>query len=172
MYETCVCSKLCEFISLSSSVFAALDYSIWLQPGGMGQTAFLLWCSLATTATTAVILFKSKTYNLGKGYSTKKSENTGIAKKGGVLTLPRFFCGFDSLKISRMPGRGRPQSFWWTHFEMVEGDFRLVRCLHCQKQVRRGKVGCTSREASNSGMVSHMKSKHPELAALVIFFKN
>ena len=65
----------------------------------MGQTAFLLWCSLATTATTAVILFKSKTYNLGKGYSTKKSENTGIAKKGGVLTLPRFFCGFDSLKF-------------------------------------------------------------------------
>jgi hypothetical protein len=106
----------------------------------MVRTAFLLRCSLATTATTAVILFKSKTYNLGKGYSTKKSENTGIAKKGGVLTLPRFFCGFDSLKISRMPGRGRPQSFWWTHFEMVEGDFRLVRCLHCQKQVRRGKI--------------------------------
>ena len=80
---------------------------------------------------------------------------------------------FITYSTSKMPGkgRGRPQSAWWSHFEMVEGDifkdvdiymiflllgnFRLVRCLHCNKLVRRGKDGCTSREASNSGMAAH-----------------
>ena len=49
------------------------------------------------------------------------------------------------------------------------GDFRLVRCLHCNKLVRRGKVGCTSREASNSGMAAHMRSKHAGQAVEVVF---
>ena len=43
---------------------------------------------------------------------------------------------------------------------LLLGNFRLVRCLHCNKLVRRGKDGCTSREASNSGMAAHMRSKH------------
>ena len=77
-----------------------------------------------------------------------------------------------------MPGpRGRPASPWWTHFQRVEGkiynplnvlsllttcsgDFRLARCLHCDQIVRRGKVGCSARETSNSGMAHHMRSKH------------
>ena len=85
---------------------------------------------------------------------------------------------FIAYYTSKMPGngRGRPQSAWWSHFEMVEGDifkdvdiymiflllgnFWLERCLHCNKLVRRGKDGCTSREASNSGMAAHMRSKH------------
>jgi len=43
---------------------------------------------------------------------------------------------------------------------MVEGDFRVARCLHCDQIVRRGKVGCSARETSNSGMAHHMRSKH------------
>ena len=35
---------------------------------------------------------------------------------------------------------------------LLLGNFQLVRCLHCNKLVRRGKDGCTSREASNSGV--------------------
>ena len=96
---------------------------------------------------------------------------------------------FITYSTSKMPGkgRGRPQSAWWSHFEMVEGDifkdvdiymiflllgnFRLVRCLHCNKLVRRGKDGCTSREASNSGMAAHMRSKHAGQAIEVgVFF--
>ena len=87
-----------------------------------------------------------------------------------------------------MPGRGRPQSAWWSHFEMVGGDifkdvdmymifllpgnFRLVRCLHCNQLVRRGKDGCTSREASNSGMAAHMRSKHAGQAIEVGVFSH
>ena len=70
------CSKLCKFISVSF-LQAFLPHLIIQSDCSRVRTAFLLWCSLATTATTAVILFKSKTYNLGKGYSTKKSENIG-----------------------------------------------------------------------------------------------
>ena len=40
----------------------------------------------------------------------------------------KIFCGFDSLKICesasilrKMPGKGRSQSLWWSHFEMVGG---------------------------------------------------
>ena len=79
----------------------------------------------------------------------------------------------------------RPQtSPWWTHFQKVDGknlwfeyfpgneqflgDFRLVRCLHCNKLVRRGKAGCSTREASNSGMASHMRSKHSGEAVQVV----
>ena len=48
-----------------------------------------------------------------------------------------------------MPGRGRPTSPWWAHFQAVHGciqisrflvmnlecaaDFRVVRCLHCDQ---------------------------------------
>ena len=80
---------------------------------------------------------------------------------------------------------GRPlTSPWWTHFEKVDGtymwfayfpiieqfsgDFRLVRCLHCNKEVQRGKEGCSTREASNSGMASHMRSKHSGEAIQVV----
>ena len=77
-----------------------------------------------------------------------------------------------------MPGaRGRPKSLWWSHFQTVEGrivsachvlslpsicpgDFRVVKCLHCDQIVRRGKVGCAAKETSNSGMAHHMRSKH------------
>ena len=69
-----------------------------------------------------------------------------------------------------MPGLGRPQSHWWTHFHMVDGDFRLVQCLHCNKLVRRGKAGCSTREASNSGMAKHMKSLHPDQAMQVVLY--
>ena len=45
---------------------------------------------------------------LGKGKCIKWCQNTGIAKKGGGgLTLPRFFCGFDSLKIRENTGISR-----------------------------------------------------------------
>ena len=52
-----------------------------------------------------------------------------MSKSLKILALPRRAggCGFDSLKIrentgiSRMPGKGRPQSLWWSHFEMVGG---------------------------------------------------
>ena len=63
-----------------------------------------------------------------------------------------------------MPGLGRPLSPWWTHFHMVDGDFRVVQCLHCNKLVRRGKAGCSTREASNSGMAKHMKTRHADQA--------
>ena len=49
---------------------------------------------------------------------------------------------------------------------LLLGNFRLVRCLHCNKLVRRGKDGCTSREASNSGMAAHMRSKHDDKTSL------
>ena len=32
-----------------------------------------------------------------------------------------------------MTGRGRQASPWWTHFQVVDGDFRLVQCIHCNK---------------------------------------
>ena len=49
-----------------------------------------------------------------------------------------------------MPPRGRTTSPWWTHFQSVEGctylkdsfyseslgDFRLAKCLHCEKNVK------------------------------------
>ena len=78
--------------------------------------------------------------------------------------------------------RGRMTSPWWTHFQSVEGctylkdsfyseslgDFRLAKCLHCDKLVRWGKPGCTSRETTNSGMASHMRTKHSGLALQVM----
>merc|ERR1719239_48475 len=63
-----------------------------------------------------------------------------------------------------MPGQGRQASPWWTHFQVVNDDFRLVQCLHCNKLVRRGKAGCSPRETSNSGMATHIRSRHPEQA--------
>ena len=71
---------------------------------------------------------------------------------------------------STMPGRGRPTSPWWTHFQIVDGDFRLVQCIHCNKMVRRGKAGCSSKETSNSGMATHMRAKHRDLANQVVHF--
>ena len=68
-----------------------------------------------------------------------------------------------------MANRGKSLSPWWSHFEKVDGDFRLVRCLHCNKLVRRGKEGCSTREASNSGMASHMRTKHSGQAVQVVF---
>ena len=89
------------------------------------------------------------------------------------LTLPSW---------RTMPPRGRTTSPWWTHFQSVEGctylkdsfyseslgDFRLAKCLHCDKLVRRGKPGCTARETTNSGMASHMRTKHSGLALQVM----
>ena len=67
-----------------------------------------------------------------------------------------------------MPGQGRQASPWWTHFQVVNDDFRLVQCLHCNKLVRRGKAGCSPRETSNSGMATHIRSRHPEQANQVV----
>ena len=63
---------------------------------------------------------------------------------------------------------------WWyvyvicifSHYWTISGD--KVRCLHCNKEVRRGKEGCSTREASNSGMASHMRSKHSGEAIQVV----
>ena len=55
---------------------------------------------------------------------------------------------------------------------LLLGNFQLVRCLHCNKLVRRGKDGCTSREASNSGMAAHMRSKHAGQAIEVGVFSH
>ena len=78
-----------------------------------------------------------------------------------IIQFLFFFC--------TMSTKGRHLSPWWSHFEKVDGNFRLVRCLHCNKLVRRGKEGCSTREASNSGMASHMRSKHSEEAVQVVF---
>ena len=75
-----------------------------------------------------------------------------------------------SLFLLTMPGLGRAQSPWWNHFQVENGDFRLVRCLHCNKLVRRGKAGCSSREVSNSGMAKHMKSQHADQAMQVVLY--
>ena len=69
-----------------------------------------------------------------------------------------------------MPGKGR-SSPWWNHFQIVDGDFRLVQCILCNKLVRRGKAGCSSKETSNSGMATHMRSKHRDQANQVVHFK-
>ena len=61
-----------------------------------------------------------------------------------------------------MPGKNR--SPWWNHFQIVDGDFRVVQCILCNKMVRRGKAGCSSKETSNSGMATHMRSKHRDQA--------
>ena len=71
---------------------------------------------------------------------------------------------------STMPGKGR-SSPWWNHFQVVNGDFRLVQCIHCNKLVRRGKAGCSSQETSNSGMATHMRSRHRDQAIQVVHFK-
>ena len=36
---------------------------------------------------------------------------------------------------------------WWTHFQVVDVDFRVVQCIFCNKVVRRGKAGCLWRFA-------------------------
>ena len=77
---------------------------------------------------------------------------------------------FIALFLFTMPGLGRPLSPWWTHFHMVDGDFRVVQCLHCNKLVRRGKAGCSTREASNSGMAKHMKTRHADQATQVVLY--
>ena len=85
---------------------------------------------------------------------------------------------------AKMPGTGRPTSPWWAHFQAVEGciqiirflvmnlkcagDFRVARCLHCDQLVRRGKVGCTPKQTSNTGMSTHMRAKHFGQAAEVL----
>ena len=41
----------------------------------------------------------------------------------------------------------------------------------CNKLVRRGKAGCSSQETSNSGMATHMRSRHRDQAIQVVQFK-
>ena len=50
------------------------------------------------------------------------------------------------------------------------GDFRVVRCLHCDQLVRRGKAGCTPKQTSNTGMSTHMRAKHLGQAAEVLLW--
>ena len=66
------------------------------------------------------------------------------------------------LLSSTMPGKGR-SSPWWNHFQVVNGDFRLVQCIHCNKLVRRGKAGCSSQATSNSGMATHIWGQDIEI---------
>ena len=47
------------------------------------------------------------------------------------------------------------------------GDFQQAQCLHCEKVVRQGKPGCTARETTYSGISSHMRTKHSEIALQV-----
>ena len=56
------------------------------------------------------------------------------------------------------------------NFDSESDDFRLAKCLHCDKIVRRGKEGCSPRECTNSGMGSHMRSHHSGIAAQVLLF--
>ena len=56
------------------------------------------------------------------------------------------------------------------NFDSESNDFRLAKCLHCDKIVRRGKEGCSPRECTNSGMGSHMRSHHSGIAAQVLLF--
>ena len=46
---------------------------------------------------------------------------------------------------------------------------KVYEDFHCNKLVRRGKEGCSTREASNSGMASHIRSKHWGEAVQVVF---
>merc|ERR1712055_1047965 len=62
----------------------------------------------------------------------------------------------DSLPVSLRLSTYLKDSFYSESL----GDFRQAKCLHCDKLVRRGKPGCTARETTNSGMASHMRTKH------------
>ena len=46
----------------------------------------------------------------------------------------------------------------------------MVKCVHCDQILRRGKVGCTPKDTSNSGMASYMRSKHGGQALQVVLF--
>ena len=70
----------------------------------------------------------------------------------------------DSLPVSLRLSTYLKDSFYSESL----GDFRLAKCLHCDKLVRRGKPGCTARETTNSGMASHMRTKHSGLALQVM----
>ena len=112
----------------------------------------------------------------GPTYTMEQQTNNFHSRKISISDI------FEIPTISiyqNMPGaRGRPKSPWWSYFQTVDGrivsscyvlsllsicpgDFRVVKCLHCDQIVRRGKVGCAAKETSNSGMAHHMRSKHP-----------
>ena len=59
--------------------------------------------------------------------------------------------------------RGRqPDSKLWNFFQRSSKDMLVAFCNRCQKKVRRGKEGTDLRRLGNTGMVSHLKSSHPE----------
>ena len=129
-------------ILLNSYVYFSKVYSCQVLGGGMVQTAFLLSrrCSLATPAFSAFLLrcqfwprqlflFKTKLIICGRVAGSKSLKILAMPRRGGRGSDPaNFFCVFYSLKICentgisrKMPGKGRPQSLWWSHFQMVGG---------------------------------------------------
>ena len=116
IYPKCIFAKcmrlalVLSFASLFQFPFFKRFCRAWLfnltAAGWYGANCFLAPVLSRHDSFMAFILFKSKTYNLGKGYSTKKSENTGIAKRGwgivgksdfesGILILESIFPNFS-----------------------------------------------------------------------------
>ena len=125
-------------VPLNSYVYFSKVYSGQV-PGAMVLTACLLSrrCSLATTAfllrcqlwPRQLFLFKTKLIICGSVAVSKSQKILAMPRReGGGSDPANFFCGFYSLKICentgisrKMPGKGRPQSLWWSHFQMVGG---------------------------------------------------
>ena len=78
-----------------------------------------------------LFLFKTKLIIWGRVAVSKSLKILAMPRRGrgGRGSDPaNFFCVFYSLKICEntgisreMPGIGRPQSLWWSHFQMVGG---------------------------------------------------
>ena len=76
-----------------------------------------------------LFLFKTKLIICGSVAVSKSQKILAMPRREGGWFWPcHFFCGFYSLKICentgisrKMPGKGRPQSLWWSHFQMVGG---------------------------------------------------
>ena len=58
--------------------------------------------------------------------------------------------------------RGPKPSKLWHFFKRSPSDLLVVVCNKCSKKVRRAKAGSDLSKACNSGMVTHLKSAHPE----------
>ena len=58
--------------------------------------------------------------------------------------------------------RGPKPSKLWHFFKRSPSDLLVVVCNKCNKKVRRAKAGSDLSKACNSGMVTHLKSAHPE----------
>ena len=77
-----------------------------------------------------LFLFKTKLIIWGRVAVSKSLKILAMPRRGGGggSDPAKLFCGFYRLKICentgisrKMPGKGRPQSLWWSHFQMVGG---------------------------------------------------